>query len=79
MPIQFDYETDTLYVRGNEKGLEKGLEKGQYLERKKNVLSAWQKGVEPPMIANLLSLPIEQVQDIIAEFQGENADGIAKK
>jgi hypothetical protein len=31
MPIHFDYETDTLYLKGAEKGIEKGIEKKNWL------------------------------------------------
>ena len=74
MPIQFDYETDTLYLRGNEKGRKEGREEG----RTKNVLSIWQEGIEPLVIARWLDLPIEQVERIIAKFQGENAENAVK-
>jgi hypothetical protein len=75
MPIQFDYETDTLYVRGNEKGREEMRAE----MCTKNVLSIWQEGIEPPVIARWLKLPIEQVEQIIAKFQGENGDKVVKK
>ena len=79
MLLQFDYKTDTLYLRGFERGFEQGFEQGRKEERTKNVLSIWQKGIEPPMIANLLNLLIEEVEQIIAEFQGKNADkGVEK-
>jgi hypothetical protein len=71
MPIQFDFETDTLYLRGSEQGIEK--------ERKKNVLSLWQNGVEPTMVANLLTLPIEQVERIIAESEKDKANEAMNK
>jgi predicted transposase YdaD len=79
MPIQFDFETDTLYLRGSEKGHQEGHQEGLQEERKKNVLSMWQNGIEPPMIANLLNLPIEQIDRIIAEFQNESSDKGDKK
>jgi hypothetical protein len=67
MPIQFDFETDTLYLRGTEKGIEK------------SVLKLWQKGMESTMISNLLDLPIEQVERIIAEYQSETLEKSDKK
>jgi hypothetical protein len=70
MPIHFDIETDTLYLRGNEKGLKKGIEQ----ERRKNVINLWQKDIEPAMISNLLNLTIEYVERVIADFQNRNQD-----
>jgi hypothetical protein len=75
MPIQFDFETDTLYLRGNDKGREEGIQEGIAL----SVLRLWQNGVEKPMIANLLTLPIEQVERIIAEFQKDSVNKNVKK
>ena len=67
MPIQFDFETDTLYLRGHEE------------ERRKNVLSLLRNGIEPSMIVNLLDLPIEEVERIIAEFHKGKAIQGGKK
>jgi hypothetical protein len=61
MPIHIDVESDTLYIRGEEKGVEK--------ERRQNVLNLWRNNIEPSMISNLLDLPIEQVKRIINDFQ----------
>jgi hypothetical protein len=63
MPIHIDVESDTLYIRGEEKGLEKGLEK--------SVIKLWQKEIAPSMISNLLDLSLEQVEHIIATFQSK--------
>jgi hypothetical protein len=68
MPIHIDIETDTLYIRGTEKGMEKGVEK----ERRQNVLNLWRNNIDPSMISNLLNLSIEQIEDIIAEWQKQN-------
>jgi CRISPR/Cas system CMR subunit Cmr6 (Cas7 group RAMP superfamily) len=68
MPVHFDIETDTLYLRGNEKGIEKGIEQGIEQERRKNVVNLWQKGIEPVLISNLLNLTIEYVERVIADF-----------
>ena len=70
IPIHYDIETDSLYLKGTEKGIEKGIEK----ERNKNVLSLWQNGIEPLMISNLLNLPIEKIETIIDEFQKEKKE-----
>jgi hypothetical protein len=64
MPIHIDVETDTLYIRGTEKGIEKGVAK--------SVVKLWQKGIEPTMISNLLDLTLEQVEHIIADWQKQN-------
>jgi hypothetical protein len=61
MPIHIDIETDTLYIRGTEKGVEK--------ERRQNVLNLWRNSIEPSMISNLLDLTLEQVETILAEWQ----------
>jgi predicted transposase YdaD len=61
MPIHFDIEKDSLYLKGTQKGLEKGLEK--------SIIKLWQKGIEIPMISNLLDVPIDKVEHILAEFQ----------
>jgi hypothetical protein len=63
MPIHIDIESDTLYIRGEEKGIEK--------ERRQNVLNLWRNNIEPSMISNLLNLPIEQIERIIADFQSK--------
>ncbi len=64
MPIHYDIETDSLYLKGTEKGLEKRLEK----RLEKSVIKLWQKDIAPDMIANLLDLTIERVESIIAEY-----------
>ena len=68
MPITFDIEieTDEFYLIGEAKGIEKGIEKG--IKESIDVLKHWQKGMKPPMIANVLNLPIVEVEQIIAEF-----------
>ena len=65
MPLTFDIdiEKDVLYLRGEARGEEKGIAKSIY------VIKHWQNGMELPMIANVLNLPIEQVEHIIAQFQ----------
>ena len=72
MPITFDIEIekDELYLRGEAKGIEKGIEKGTVkgIKESIDVLKHWQKGMKPPMIANVLNLPIAEVEQIIAEF-----------
>ena len=65
MPIHIDVESDTLYIRGAEKGRQEGIEKGI----EKSVVKLWQKGIEPSMISNLLDLTLEQVEHIIADWQ----------
>ena len=75
MPIHYDIETDSLYLKGIEKGMEKAMEKLREeieKERQKNIINMWQKGIEAPMISNLLNLPIEQVQKVIVDFQNAN-------
>ena len=61
MPITFDIEieTDEFYLIGEAKGEAKAL----------GVIKHWQKGMELPMIANVLNLPIKEVESIITEFQ----------
>ena len=61
MPITFDIEieTDEFYLIGEAKGETKAID----------VIKHWQKGMEPLMIANVLALPIKQVEHIIAQFQ----------
>ena len=68
MPITFniDIEKDVLYLRGEAKGIEKGTVKG--IKESIDVFKHWQKGMEPPLIANVLNLPIAEVEQIIAEF-----------
>ena len=76
MPITFDIdiETDELYLIGEAKGIEKGIEKGkdegkgEGIKESIDVLKHWQRGMKPPMIANVLNLPIKEVEQIIAEF-----------
>ncbi len=65
MPITFDIEIekDVLYLRGEAKGEAKG--KVETLA----IIKHWQKGMEVPMIANVLNLPIKEVESIITEFQ----------
>ena len=72
MPITFDIdiETDELYLIGEAKGIEKGKDegKGEGIKESIDVLKHWQRGMKPPMIANVLNLPIKEVEQIIAEF-----------
>ena len=67
MPIHYEIETDTLYLRGSDE------------ERKKNVLSLWRNGIEPIMVANLLNLPIEEVQRIVQSEKGKKDEISDKK
>ncbi len=46
-----------------EEGIEEGIEKGM------KVIKLWQQGVELPMIANMLDLPLERIEKVIADFQ----------
>jgi hypothetical protein len=59
MPIHYDYEKDTLYLKGTEKGLEQ------------SIIKLWEKGFEMPMISNLLDVPLEKVEQIITNFKNE--------
>jgi hypothetical protein len=73
--IDIDIETDTLYLRGIEKGIEKGriiLEKEREerritleMERTNSVLNLWRTGMEQSIISNCLNLPMDQVERII--------------
>ena len=69
MPITFDIEieTDEFYLIGEAKGKVEGEAKGE--AKAIDVIKHWQKGMEPLMIANVLDLPIKQVEHIIAQFQ----------
>ena len=72
MPLTFniDVENDVLYLRGEAKGIEKGIEKGkgEGIKESIDVIKHWQRGMQPPMIANVLNLSIAEVEQIIAEF-----------
>ena len=70
MSFMIDKYTDVLYLEGKEEGLEKGkvAGKGEGIKESIDVLRHWQKGMKPPMIANVLNLPIKEVEQIIAEF-----------
>ena len=74
MPIQFDYETDTLFLRGNDKGVVTGVEIGIKKGIAISAVRLWKNGVELPMIANLLDLLIEDVERIIAESKKDEAN-----
>ena len=65
MPITFDIEIekDELYLRGEAKGKVEG--KVEAIE----VIKHWQRGMELSMIANVLNLPIKEVESIITAFQ----------
>ena len=63
MPIYIDFEKDTLYLRGEEKGLERGLEQSI------RVINLLGNGIEPPMISKLLNLPFEYVECVVTECQ----------
>ena len=69
MPITFniEIEKDVLYLRGEAKGEAKGEEKGE--EKTIAIIQHWQKGMELPMIANVLNLPIQEVERIISKLQ----------
>ena len=69
MPITFDIEieTDEFYLIGEAKGKVEGEAKGE--AKAIDVIKHWQKGMELLMIANVLDLPIKQVEHIIAQFQ----------
>ena len=66
MSFTIDKYTDVLYVEGKVEGLEEG--KGKGIKESIDVIKHWQKGMKPPMIANVLNLPIKEVEQIIAEF-----------
>jgi hypothetical protein len=63
MSIHYDFETDTLYLRGEERGIEK--------ERTERVIKFWKKGIDNAMISNLMDMSINQVEQIIAQYQQE--------
>ena len=65
MPIHFDYETDTLYIKGNEKGIEKGIENKNYTIVR-NLLRDTDFTVE--RIALLSDVPIAFVQKVKLEL-----------
>jgi Putative transposase, YhgA-like len=48
-----------------EEGIEKGIEKGM------KVIKLWQQGVKPTLIANMVSLSIEQVNKVISDFESK--------
>ena len=51
----------TIFDEIEQKGIEKGIEIV--------ALKLWQKGVQPSMIADLLDLPIERVEELTANFE----------
>ena len=70
MPIHFDYETDTLYLKGTEKGIEKGIEKGKIegkIEFIKNLLLNTDFTVEK--IALLVGVSTEYVQKVKSDLE----------
>jgi hypothetical protein len=76
MPIHFDYETDTLYLRGFAKGLEKGrkvaqeliwAEKTRYFVR--NLLSQTEESDE--RIAEFADVRLAYVQKVRLELDAE--------
>ncbi len=71
MPIHYDYETDTLYLRGFEKGFKIGFESVFEKNIENPLIKFWKKGVELPMISNLMDMPITEVERIIAEYRKE--------
>ena len=62
MSFAIDVHTDVLYVEGKVEGKVEGIKESI------DVLKHWQKGMKPQMIANVLNLPIKEVEQIIAEF-----------
>ena len=44
-------------------------EKGCQQERKKTIIRLWQYGMTISMIANIIDVPVEQVEPIIANYQ----------
>ena len=66
MPIHFDYETDTLYLRGTEKG----MEKKSYLFVRNLLLMT---DTSDETIARLVDVPLEFVK--IAEIIGQDTIG----
>ncbi len=69
MPIHYDIETDSLYLKGREK------ERASFeQERQVYIINLWQSGMEMPMISNVLNLDIEHVDRVLTEFQKEKKE-----
>ncbi|MBL7816020.1 MAG: Rpn family recombination-promoting nuclease/putative transposase, partial [Saprospiraceae bacterium] len=76
MPIHFDYETDTLYLKGTEQGIEKGKIEGKIegsmeknLEFTKNLLLNTDFTTEK--IALLVGVEVEYVQKVKLDLEGK--------
>ena len=53
-----------------QEGFEKGIEKAER-EKKINIYNAWKQGYELELLANVFSLPLKQVKEIITEIKAE--------
>ncbi len=75
MPITYDVKTDYLYNKGIEKGIEQGIEKGieKGIERDKIdvVFNARLKGLSIDLIADIVKLPVDRVQQILKKMNIE--------
>jgi flagellar biosynthesis/type III secretory pathway protein FliH len=75
MPVNYDYEKDTLYLRGYEKGYKEGFKKGYVIGREEErsliIIKLWEKGVEIIWISYLLDVSLEKVERICIKSQNE--------
>jgi predicted transposase/invertase (TIGR01784 family) len=60
------YAHEIIEKEAEEKGIEKGIEL--------SAIKLWQNDVAPSMISNILGLPIERVEFLIAEFKKQSKD-----
>ena len=58
---------ETALLLGREEGMEKGMEKGRLDEKRQVILSSFKKGLTLKLIAEIVDISIEEVEQILKE------------
>jgi predicted transposase YdaD len=75
MPLNYDIEKDSLYLKGRKKGREEGMEKGReegdHLRSIKTAENCLRKGLKPEVTAEISELPLSEVLEIASTLRSQ--------
>jgi predicted transposase YdaD len=67
MPLNYDIEKDSLYLKGREKG----REEGDHLRSIKTAENCLRKGLKPEVTAEISELPLSEVLEIASTLRSQ--------
>lgn len=62
-----------LKEKGHKEGLEQGLEQGKEEKERAIILRAWKKGMPLEEIADLVDVPLTEVEGVISAYRTKNS------